>query len=253
MADAEIAKRPKLEAHISTTSSGTNSSGFSGHGSDLPVVRSRVDSVASSNPWPSTNRPLSPATQSPNNPNLKAAYGGSQNSPNPTSPTVLPGYRDSIYGAAQYALPWREGQRPESVDPLHHLPRISDPGDLRPTYAAAPTADTHPLNITGSLQHSHRTGQIHQTPPLIPSESTAGTTRSSGSSTSTNSSVFFTPRTPMEVSMDRTLPVPSLYPQKTSGTYENQLPPIRAPSLSPQTSLLNNAQQSPHSMLFSYT
>src|SRR5206468_1831481 len=81
-------------------------------------------------------------------------------------------------------------------------------------------------NLTGSTQHSHRTGHS-PVPALLTSEST----------NSTSSSVFYTPRTPLEPPLERAMPLPSLYSQKSPVNFDNQLPPIRPPSLSPRTTL----------------
>lgn len=161
-----------------------------------------------------------------------------QGSPNATSPTVLPGYRESIFGGNQQALSWRDGQRDEVVGSLQQSSRVVSVGDQRPSYNGPPSDK---LNLTGSAQHAHRTGSTHP-PPLLTSEST---NRSSASSGSTASSTFFTPRTPMEPPLERALPIPSLYPQKSNGSFENQLPPLRPPSLSPQSTMLGS-QQSPN-------
>lgn len=47
----------------------------------------------------------------------------------------------------------------------------------------------------------------------------------------------------MEPAIDRPLPIPSLYTQKS---YENQLPPLRPPSLPPQTTI--HSQLSPNAV-----
>jgi hypothetical protein len=184
-----------------------------------------------------TSPPLS------NIPKLSLALGGPrrQDSPSTTSPTVLPGYRDSIYGAPQQALPWRDNQRDDGLGSLQQLSRIATGGDRRPSYTGSPSEK---LNLTGSMQHAHRTGQSHP-PPLLTSEST---NRSSASSGSTVSSTYFTPRTPMEPPFERALPIPSLYPQKSNGSFDHQLPPLRPPSLSPRSTVLGS-QQSPKGML----
>jgi len=161
-----------------------------------------------------------------------------QNSPVMTSPTILPGYRDSIYGGSQQLVAWRDGQHEDTPTNHQHLPRISSVTD---SHSGLPrNSPSDPRNLTGSQQHAHRTsqGQNHP-PPLLTSESTNRST----SSASTVSSAFFTPRTPLEPPLERGLPIPSLYPQKS---YENQLPPLR-PSLSPQSSLVTT-QQSPSSI-----
>jgi len=230
-------KRPKLEPHTSTASSGTASSGASLHGGDTAMGRARVESSASS----TSQWPLHDGHPSPQSSNLSVTQATSkgQGSPAVSSPGILPGYRESILN--HQTLPWREGQREENGLPHQQLPRISSVGGRRRSHSGLPVADS--LNLTGSLQHAHRTGHISQTnpPPLLSSEST---NRSTGSS-STTSSAYFTPRTPMEPTIDRPLAIPSLFPQKSPGHYENQLPPLRPPSLSPRASILN-PQQSPN-------
>lgn len=244
VSDLDAAKRPKLEAHQSTASSGTASSGASVHG-DPPTGRMRVESSASNtSQWPTNESQPSP--QLTGLKKLSVGAANSQSSPSTTSPTVLPGYRDSIFSGVNQTLAWRDGHRDDNGISGQQLPRITNPADARrSSYTGPPVAD--PLNLTGSLQHAHRTGQgSGHPPPLLSSESTAG--RSSGSSGSAGSSVFYnTPRTPMEPSLDRALPIPTLYPQKSTGSFDNphQLPPLRPPSLSPQTSMLGT-QQSPN-------
>ncbi|TVY94544.1 High mobility group protein 20A [Lachnellula willkommii] len=223
--DLEVTKRPKLEPHLSNASSGTASSGgASQHGGDIPIVRARGGSTASSNgPWSADG--YNPAGVS--KPNVAAGSSNSQSSPN-----FFPGYRESIYGGAQQSLPRRDAQREDQPVPqkLSHLAIISD----RPSLPSVQNNDSP--NLTGSVQH-HRTShtQSHP-PPLLSSEST---NRSTASSTSTSS--YFTPHTPMEPPPERALPIPSLYPQKS---YETQLPPLRPLSLSPQSANLG-FQQSP--------
>lgn len=243
--DLAIAKRPKLDAHPST-SSGT-SSGASQHSGDTPISRTRVDSSASNtSQWAASNNQPSPSSQPLSLTKLTSTHVGrnGQTSPNTSSPTILPGHRESMFDGPLKPLPWREGQRDEAGLSLHQLPRITNSGDRRPSHPSPSVSDT----VSGSLQHAQRTGKGNP-PPLMTSESTAGTVMSSASSGSTNSSSYFTPRTPMEPPLDRALPIPSLFAQKSSSSYENQLPPLRPPSLSPQSSMLT-AQHSPNSMLF---
>lgn len=242
--DFEAAKRPKLEGHTSAMSSISGSSGASQHGSDTPIGRMRVESSGSATgQWHPPEGQSSP--QIPSMPKLSVALGGPkpQNSPSATSPTVLPGYRDSIYGGNSQSLAWREGQRGDDLA-NSQLPRLSSVTDSRPNFSGLSHAD--PRNLTGSQQHDHRMnrGQNHPPPPLLSSEST---NRSSTSSASTGSSAFYTPRTPLEPPLDRALPIPSLYAQKSNGSYDNQLPPLRPPSLSPQSSMLLT-QQSPNAI-----
>ncbi|TVY39082.1 hypothetical protein LSUB1_G004098 [Lachnellula subtilissima] len=229
--DLEIAKRPKLEPHASNGSSGTASSGASQHGGDIPIVRARVGSTASSNgPWLAEG--YSPAGVS--KLNVAAGPSNSQSSPNTSSPSFLPGYRESIYGGTQQSLPWRDVHREDNPAP-HKLPHLASISDRRPSPPSLHNSDS-PI-LTGSVQHHpHRTAptQSHP-PPLLSSEST----NRSASSASTSS--YFSPHTPMEPPPERALPIPSLYPQKP---YETQLPTLRPPSLSPQSASLSS-QQSP--------
>lgn len=220
--DLEVAKRPKLEANHSTASSGTASSTTSHVGAEALTVRARVESSGSTNgQW-----------QPPSASNPKSNIG--QGSP------VLPGYRDSLnsYDAAQiHEFPWRDGQR-ESGSNTQKLPTLASVYDRKPSYAGTPGAEM--LGMTGSLQHTRRTG-LGNPPPLLTSEST---NRSTTSSASTASSTFYTPRTPLDNPLDRPpLTLPSLFSQKSTGSMDSQLSPFPAPSLSPQAPHM--AQQSP--------
>jgi hypothetical protein len=157
-----------------------------------------------------------------------------QTSPLLTSQAILPGYRESIYSGNQQSLPWREGNKEDGGH--SQFPRISNAGARR----SSQSAPIDPLSFISS-QHTHRTAHpppAHP-PPLLTQESTAG-------STSTTSSAYYTPRTPLEPAIDRPLPIPPLYPQKSPGPYESQLPPLRPPSLSPQATI--HSQQSPSGM-----
>ena len=231
----DAAKRPKLEAQNSQASSGTGSSTTSQHDGET-ASRARVEGLwqvggdGASSPL-TRNMPKAPA------------LGSRKSSPNSASPTVLPGYRDSIYPApapipvpapATQVLPWRDSQREESIGTLPHLARIATGVDRRPSYGEP----SDKLNLTGSMQHAHRTGQSHP-PPLLTSEST---NRSSASSGSTSS--YFGPRTPMEPPPERALPLPQLY---QNSSFDHQLPPILPPSLSPRTTIASS-QQSPNGM-----
>ncbi|KAL2065020.1 hypothetical protein VTL71DRAFT_4160 [Oculimacula yallundae] len=224
--DADASKRPKLEAHTSATSNGTTSSGTNNSQQESPVSHARVEQ-----PLQNASQYNVAATQSPSKmtPKSTPAPGG-QTTQTVTSPTILPGYRDSIYPS----LPWREAQRDEAAGRYHSLPRIASVKDRQPSFSAAPHPEAHNLSAP---QHIRRTGQGHP-PPLLTSESTNRSTASTGS---TASSVFYSPRTPMDPPMERSLPIPAIYSQQS---FENQLPPIRPPSLSPQTSLLGHPQQS---------
>ncbi|PVH67603.1 hypothetical protein DL98DRAFT_543029, partial [Cadophora sp. DSE1049] len=95
-----------------------------------------------------------------------------------------------------------------------------------------------------SQQYSHRPGQSHP-PPLLTSESTNET---SAFLASTGSSAVRTLPTPIELPLEHALPTPLRYSQKSSHMFENQLPSLRPPSLSPQSTWLG-AQQSAESIL----
>lgn len=232
--DSEAAKRPKLETHISAVSSGSSTA--SQQGGDTIVGRRRVESSGSA----TSQLVLAEGQTSPqvsHMPKLSVTLGAPkpQNSPSAVSPTVLPGYRDSIFQSHQLPT-WRESQRDDTPANHQQLPRLSSVAEGHSNLSGAPD----PRNLTGSQQHAHRTSQGQNyppPPPLLTSDSTA-------SSASTGSSVFFTPRTPLEPPLERSLPIPALYSQKS---YENQLPPLRPPSLSPQSTLVTT-QQSPNCM-----
>ncbi|TVY78194.1 High mobility group protein 20A [Lachnellula suecica] len=244
VSDLEVVKRPKLEAKSSTESNVTTSSGVSQHGGDIALGRSRAESSASSTtPWLASDGNGNTSASMPQ-PNFALGGPNSQSPPNTTSPNILPGYRESIYGGgAQQSLPWRDGHRDDSSTSLPQLPRLTNISDRRPSFPALSRAEV--LNLTGSSQHIHRTGQLQgHAPPLLTSEST---NRSTASSTSTISSPMYTPHTPLEPALERALPIPSLYPQKASGSYENQLLPLGPPSISPQLSS-SVSQHSPNSI-----
>lgn len=203
----------------------------------------RVESSASNtSQWPTIESQPSP--QLTGLQKLSVAAPSSQSSPSSTSPTVLPGYRDPILNGTHQTVAWRDGHRDDNSIPVPQLPRMTSSANARrSSFTGPPIAGS--LNLTGSLQHAHRTGQGYARPPPLPTkESTAG--RSSGSSGSTASSTFYSPRTPLEHPLDRTLPIPQLYSQKSTGSFDNshQLPPLRPPSLSPQSTI--GSQQSPN-------
>lgn len=195
------------------------------------MARARVGSTASSSgQWHATDNGI--PSQVSIMPKINAVPGDTkaQTSPRNTSPTVLPGYRDSIFkGPPQgppQSLPWRDGQRDET--PQQH----NRPGGF---------GDSRVVETAGFHQHARRTEHANP-PPLLTSEST---NRSTGSSNSTVSSTYFSPRTPLEPPLERALPIPHMYSSK--GNYENQLPPLRPPSLSPQTTVAST-QYSPNGM-----
>lgn len=139
-------------------------------------------------------------------------------------------------------MPWRDGPREEGLTNFHQLPRITSVDDRRANHPGP----TDSLNLTGSGHPAHRNERIHAPPP--PPLLTTESTNMSTSTNSTGSSVSFTPRTPMEPPLDRAMPLPSLYSQSQSGSYENQLPPMnQRPSLSPQSTIVGT-QKSPTGM-----
>lgn len=230
--NVDAAKRPKLDGNMSN---GTSSNVASPRSTDSMASRMRVESSSSSTgQWPSAQP--SPSTQISSMPNLTAPHNSSNaDARAASSPAVLPGYRDSLHGSAAQTLPWREPAREESNGAAQQSSRyvsMSSGNDRQPRYSSM--ANSEGLHLGNSIAHARRP-MIGQTPPLSTSDSTA-----SGSS----SSSFFTPRTPMEPTVERSMHFPSLYPQKSSGGYENQLPPLRPPSLSPQSSM-QGQQHSP--------
>jgi len=171
--------------------------------------------------------------------------GSGQGSPNISSPAVPPGYRDSMYSGNQHALPWRDGPREENGRPIQHLPPMNFVGEQRPNL---PGVSTDSFTAPHPRRAPHPGPQ--QPPPLLASESTNRSTESS----STGSSAYFSPRTPLEPAIDRALPIPSLYTQKSSGMYENQLPPLQSHPLSPQGSFhLKQSQHDIHAADFPTT
>jgi len=202
-------KRPKLEPHASATSTGTMSSSASQHGGDIPVNRVRVESSASN-----TGQWIPGDVSSPP---LTVNVPRTRTSPPSTSPAILPGYRDTVFAEGRNTLAWRDGLREEQ-----HLPGIGSVGANQ----SGPPTDT--LNSPASNSHAHRTVMIGNPPPLLTREST---NRSTGSS-----NFSYGPRTPMEGPLEP--PSASYYPKKL-GSYENQLPPILTPALSPRSSIVN--------------
>jgi hypothetical protein len=137
--------------------------------------------------------------------------------------SILSNYGGAIFGGSAQSLPWRENNCEERNMPLQQRRRVASIGDRPLGYAGNPVGD--PLNLTGALQHTHRLGRGAHPP----------STSASGSFHSTTSSSFLTPPTPLEPTLDRALLMPSLFPQTSSGSYDKQLPPLRASSLSPQS------------------
>ena len=142
---------------------------------------------------------------------------------------MFAGYRESTYGTTyQQPLAWSDNTQDASA--AAQFARVTATEERRSGHFA--TSPIEPLGQFNVLsQPGRRTGPSFSPPPLLNNESTAGTTISSASN---SSSLQYMPRTPLEPPLDRPLAIASFYPSKQ---YENQLPPLRALSLSPQTSI----------------
>jgi hypothetical protein len=237
--DLDASKRPKLEVKQSTASNGTRSSGDNQQGIDTPSSQ-RMEPSLKITHWPNGDGYML-SSQLSNMQKLQVGSGDPKplGSPSTTSPTVLPGYRDSILDCGHQSLPWREGQRSKSISSGRQLPQTANVGDRRASHRGLPAIDH--LTLPAPVQHAHRTEQ--NIPPFLKSE---WTNRPPTSSPSTGSSVFFSPRTPMEPPLEPVTPPSSIYSEKSTGSHKNPLPPLRPLPLSPQTTILS-AQQSPNS------
>jgi hypothetical protein len=159
-----------------------------------------------------------------------------QGSPNIPQPAALPGYRDALFGT----LAWKDGARDSEGQ---QLPRLSTIGDSRSGQPLGSSRDFQTTSQNGNLRGiGQNKNQGRGFTPLLASESMSDTSKS-GPSTGTNQSLYYGPRTPMEISRERSLPIPQTYLAKS---YENQLPPLRS-SMSPQASI-NVPYNSPPSM-----
>jgi len=125
-----------------------------------------------------------------------------------------------MYGTGQQqTLAWRDSRRGSNVSPQY--PNVKNMSDRRSGQPGPATMDApHQPDMWLSSDRPATTG--FSPPPLLTSESTAGT------SGSNSSSIHYMPRTPLEPHL------PGLHQSKP---YENQLPPLRSISLSPQTSI----------------
>lgn len=167
-----------------------------------------------------------------------------QGSPPIPSSAGLPGYRDTILAPVQqHTLAWKDGPRDDpGYSPIPpQFPRMGYPNHHISNSPGLPT----------SSQFTHRsatnTGHHNPTPPPLPppllsSESTAGSTSTA------SSGAYYSPRTPMDTHSGPSL---NYFSQKKNGTYENQLPPLQTPSLSPQNTNLGPLP-SPNTVTQSY-
>lgn len=262
--EMDVAKRPKLEPNAG--SNDTASSGGSQAGTEIPMGRMRVDSSASSSsPWHASTPPssiaMTPLTNLPNLANV-SNRPSLQMRPGPGSldnmPKVLPGYREVMLGPGlspletSKVLPGylesRYGsgashRREEHGDESTVAPQMPcGSSERRISQSGSVTIVTQDhMNVNDSALHRRTPQNNFNPPPSLTSESTVQSNGSAGS----NSSMYFAPRTPLEPDLNRALPIPHLYPQK-SGSYDDQLPLFSGPpSLSPQNHL-PGTQHSPN-------
>jgi len=230
-ASNETSKRLKLESHSSVnSSSATKSSSSSVVSRDLSREAStsagaRVQSIGSvSGPWFSGESTIAqPGMMS------KSKGHGSPIGPSGS----LPGYRDTVIGPNSQTVAWRDQTRPTEIL-IHAYNRRVERNSSQSSILNGPDS---PITF-GQSFHSHQRSIGRFTPPLLTSESTTSTVQSSTSSGSGDSS-YYGPRTPLDPSRDKpSLPIPPIYSgQKLAGSFDTQLPPIRHPSLSPQSSM----------------
>lgn len=240
IASHETSKRLKLESHSSANSSTTTKSNSSSVvGRDLSrelstSARTRVQAV--SGPWFSGEPTIPQPAMMP-----KPKGHGSPIGPSGS----LPGYRDTVIGPNPQTVAWRDQTRPTEI-PIHAYNRRVE---RNPSQSSILNGPDSPITF-GQPFHSHHRTIGGFTPPLLTSESTTSTLQSSTSSGSGDSS-YYSPRTPLDPSRDKpSLPIPPIYPgQKLAGCFDTQLPLIRHPSLSPQSSM-NVSYNSPSGASF---
>jgi hypothetical protein len=231
-------KRPKLEHQASNGSSAAGSSADSQLGADGAPISGRGDGGSAGStsisrfsfaggPSPSSKSFPVPTMAANQNATVRSAE---PYSPTPTSSSVLPGYRDSLVGAQHQTLAWRDNTRASDASSPPKASRISNMSERRSHPPAGGNTD-HSNHFGVRSQNGYRTGSSFSPPPLLTSESTTGTSISSASN---SSSLHHMPRTPLEPPFERQLSIAPLYASKPQ---DNQLPPIRSMSLSPQSSI----------------
>lgn len=159
----------------------------------------------------------------------------------PSAPGVMARVRrDSVTGS----IPWREQTRPVEGSsrpielPIHGYARQMDTRPIQSSNYPV-TESPHPYISRFPSQQSSVGGF---TPPLLTTESTNSTVKSSISSGSGDSRIsqshYYSPRTPLDdPNRLPSLPMPSIYSgSKLPATFEGTLPPIRHTSLSPTSS-----------------
>jgi hypothetical protein len=242
LAANDPAKRPRLENHSSGGSGGSvstqRSSNSNGVNRESLPSRGRGQSVASL--APSWYAGESPQASNTGRENLSSSQRKGQESPGIVPPSNLPGYHDAIYGAMQqqqqqqHTLAWRDSKRGADAPPPQ-FPRLNSVGDRRLSQSSILNGPEL-VTFAAGVQNHHRSSGGY-TPPLLTSESTSSTTKSGASTNSSGNSMYYGPRTPLDTPRDRSLPNLSLFPSKPPGSFDTQLPPIRPPSLSPQSSM----------------
>ncbi|RAL63340.1 hypothetical protein DID88_003765 [Monilinia fructigena] len=235
--EMDVAKRPKLEAtaNNATGSNCGNQTGGNPTGAEFPMGRMRVNSSASSSSqWHASTSPssvaMTPMKTLPALTNVSKAPVP-QGRLNPASPVDMPKVSS-----------WLSIGEKDHRDEGGNLQQILRPSIERRISQSGSTSSTQDhLNMNGSTHHRRNLQGNLNPPPSLTSESTI----QSNSSAPSNSSMYFPPRTPLEPDLNRALPIPPLYPQK-SGSYDSPLPFLSGPpSLSPQNSL-PGTQHSPN-------
>lgn len=229
----ELAKRPKLENHQSNESSGTASSVTSQHGGDQSSIMSHVRVGSMSSPWFGQSNEIYSAQKSgqlgngPNPMSSQAVFIGNHSlgSPPESAQVGLPGYRDIVVGHGHPSHTWRDNNRDPNPQQSSQMPRHA-PEQRTGSSGLQQSPLSHHMDPRNSFP---RPGYA---PPLLKSESTSMT---NGSSVSGNT-MLYSPRTPLEPQFDRSLPLPAMFPVKPA-SYDQQLPPLRPPSLSPQSTI----------------
>lgn len=218
-AGADIVKRPKLTA-LPSTSSGTVST--SSQHDHYPATRSRAVSVASGashlQNMGDSMSPISKTAVISPTPMLIEAITSAQSSPSMLNSSFGVDHRESLPTILQQLGPLRPDATRD--DATRHAP----PNQMSMRSVDAGTLSDAPPLYTAR----HRVERVDAVPPMLTHGSTSDSTVSANS--------YFTPRTPIEPSLERILPMPVKFPQKP-GSFEGVLPPIRPPSLSPQTSV----------------
>lgn len=230
-ASQDGSKRPKLENLPSQSSSSTvnscSSSTMRSEGTIMEISagsKGRIQSIGSSAP-PSSWITGEAMVQQTALPAISSALG-----------EVAQVRRESIVPAVP-SIPWRAQKRPIEL-PIHGY--AAQP-DQRPL-AIGRYSDT-PASYFQRYPSQQSSVGGFTPPPLLTSQSTDSTIKSSISSGSGESRIgnsYFGPRTSQDETSRNvpSLPLPPIYSgSKLSGTFDGHLPPIRRGSLSPTSSI----------------